>query len=288
MKKIALAILIILLPVSLFAYESPGRPVGFVNDFADIIDPAYESQIQSKLSAISDATGFQVLVATVNSLDGETVEGFATELFEEWGIGESEIDNGILILIAPNEREMRIETGYGAEGALTDIQSGNIIRSIMTPAFSAGNYGEGIVSAVDAISLILSDSPEAEQYSQVPEKSSFDINFGALFFIFIFVVNILARFLGKSKSWWLGGVIGAGIGAIIWLLTTITAGIISIIILSILGLIFDYFVSKKPPGSGGGGFWPMFFGGGHGGRGGGNFPSFGGGMSGGGGASGRW
>ncbi len=297
MKKFLLILIGLVIPISVFAYASPGKPTGFVNDFANILSVQEKQDIEAKLVNLQKGTGFEVSVVTVTSLGGDTIEQYAVKLFEEWGIGQKGKDNGLLVLVAPNEREVKIETGYGTGAVVTDLQSGNIIRTVMTPAFKEGKYGAGISSAVDALGAIITNSPEAAQYSvdnsSAQNSGSLDskVNPFALFFIVVFVLNALARILGKTKSWWLGGVLGAIAGGVIGLIWGfVYAGISAIIILSILGLIFDFIVSKRPPGSGGGGFWPIFFGGGRGGfgGGGGGFGGFGGGMSGGGGASGRW
>lgn len=297
MKKISLILLGILIPVSVFAYTSPGKPTGFVNDFAGILSVQEKQDIEAKLVNLQKGTGFEVSVATVKSLGGDSIEQYAVKLFEEWGIGVKGKDNGLLILVAPNEHEMKIETGYGTGAVVTDLQSGNIIRTVMIPAFKQGKYGVGISDAVDALTAIITNSPEAAQYStdsQPKPTNGFgsDFNFNWVIFFVIIALNGLARMLGKTKSWWLGGVIGAVVGMIIgFIFGFFNVGLIAIVILTLLGLLFDYIVSKHPPGSGGrgGGFWPIFLGGGRGGSvGGGGFGGFGGGMSGGGGASGRW
>lgn len=287
------AVLAIILPVTVLAYTSPGKPQGFVNDFAGVISAQERQSIETKLGALQKSTGAEVAVVTVPSLGDETIESYATKLFQEWGIGGEAKDTGLLILVAPTEREARIEVGYGLEGPVTDLQSGNIVRKVMIPAFKEGDYYGGIDGAVDAIGAIIAQSPEAEQYSAEPEESflqGFDPF--SLFFVFIILVNVFARVLGRSKSWWHGGVIGAGIGSVIGLIWGFAfIGVGSIVILTILGLLFDFIVSKRPPGSGGrgGGIWPISLGGRHGGgSSGGGFGGFGGGMSGGGGASGRW
>jgi uncharacterized protein len=289
-KILQILCLIIFLPLIASAYTSPGKPQGFVNDFANIISSSEKQVIETKLVNIKNTTGSEVAVVTISSLGDETVESYAVELFKEWGIGVKGKDNGLLILIAPNEREVRIEVGYGLEGSVTDLQSGNIIRKVMTPAFKEGDYGKGIEGAVNAISEILTNSPEAAQYSEAPKSSaSSKFDFSTIAIIFFIFINIAGGVLGRTKSWWLGGVIGGIIGIIIgFVMASIVVGAVAAIILTILGLIFDYFVSKKPPGSGGNHIWPIFFGPRGGGSGGGGFGGFGGGMSGGGGASGRW
>lgn len=300
MRKYLFTLLILVIPAVSLAYQSPGKPTGFLNDFANVISVSQKQSLENKLQALQNATSFQVVVATIPSLGNETVETYAVKLFEEWGIGQKGKDTGLLILVAPNDRVAKIETGYGTEGVVTDIQSGNIINKIMIPAFKEGNYSEGISGAVDAVGAIVTNSPEAmpagrqaEQYSSGSNSnnsSDWGIDPFVIYFLIFIVVNFLYRILGKTKSWWLGGVIGAGMGTIIGLIVaSLLVGIISAVVLTIIGLIFDFFVSKHPPGSdkGGGGIWPIFLGGGRGGSGGG-FGGFGGGMSGGGGASGRW
>ncbi len=305
MRKSFISILAIsLLPFIAMAYTSPGIPQGYVSDFAHVMTASDIQTINGKLTAFESSTGDQIAVVTVPTIGtDETIETYATKLFAEWGIGKKKSDNGILILIATDDRQVRIEPGYGLEGNITDIVSNSIIQQVMIPAFKTGDYSAGISGAVDAVTGVISNSPDAEQYLNAStanrgngfQGSGSQVNYFALFFIGIMVLNILARILGKTKSWWLGGVIGAIIGSIIGLIWGfVSIGIISIIILTILGLIFDFIVSKNPPGSGtgkGGGVWPIFFGGGSGGSGlggGGGFGGFGGGMSGGGGASGRW
>jgi uncharacterized protein len=284
------------------AYTGPGKPTGYVNDFAKILSAQNIQLLESKLKSLQESSGAQVAVVTISSLGDETVETYANKLFQEWGIGKKGVDNGLLILVAPNDGVARIEVGYGLEGTITDLQAGNIVRNVMIPSFKTGDYNAGAVDAVDAVSGIITGSIDATQYSDGNNLSSdgstapsSDFNPTAIFFIFFIVINLLARLLGRTKSWWLGGVIGAVAGAIIGsFFGFVPAGIISIIILTIIGLVFDYLVSKNPPGSGrggAGGFWPIFLGGGRGGSGGfggGGFGGFGGGGSGGGGASGRW
>ncbi|OHA16615.1 MAG: hypothetical protein A3C79_01680 [Candidatus Taylorbacteria bacterium RIFCSPHIGHO2_02_FULL_45_28] len=281
---------------SVFAYTSPGRPTGFVNDFAGILSLQERQDIETKLLNLKKETRVEISAVIIQSLGDETIESYATKLFAEWGVGDRAKDRGLLILVAIDDRQMRLEVGYGLEGPVTDIQSSNIIRTVMTPAFREGKYALGISGTVDALGAIIKNSPEAAQYSVAdlsirnPANSNTDVDFAALFFFVIIILNMFARIFGKTKSWWLGGVVGAIIGAVVGLIWGfVFIGIGAIVILTILGLIFDFIVSKRPSdGKDHGGFWPIFFGGGHGGSGGGSFGGFGGGMSGGGGASGRW
>lgn len=301
MRKIFLITIFAVIPLIGMAYVSPGRPAGFVNDFANVLSVQDKQAIETKLLSLKQTTNAEVSVVTITALgNNETIETYATKLFQEWGIGVKGKDNGLLILVAPNDRQARIEVGYGMEGNITDIQAGIIMRNVMTPAFKENNFAKGINDAVDAVVAVITKSPEAAQYLKdggtANSGGGIDFNSNTFYFfvfIFVMVVNVFAKILGKTKSWWLGGVIGAVVGLIIGLIWgSAVGGTILTIFLTILGLVFDYFVSKNPPKSGGpGGFFPIFFGGGHGGAGGfggGGFGGFGGGMSGGGGASGRW
>ncbi len=274
------------------AYTSPGKPTGFLNDFAHVLSATDSSAINTKLTAFNKSTGIEMAVVTIPTLGDETIESYATKLFEEWGIGGKEKDTGLLMLIAPNDRTARIEVGYGLEGTVTDLQAGNIVRNVMIPAFKNGDYAGGIDKSVDVLSgIIVGDPTVVNAYSDASSNSSSNASSNnspfAYFFFAVILLNILAKVLGKTKSWWLGGALGATAGTIVgFIWGFVYFGIGAVVILTLLGLIFDYIVSKHPPGSGGGGFWPLFFGGGRGG--GGGFGGFGGGMSGGGGASGRW
>ncbi len=264
------------------AYTSPGKPQGFVNDYAETISSSVQTELEQRLSAFSKETTIQIAVVTVPSLGDETIEKYAVKLFEEWGIGGEAKDNGVLFLVAPNDRQVRIEVGYGLEGALTDAQSNGIIQKIIVPAFREGKMEEGIISGTQAIIDVVKSEAD---YSTDPEASPAS---GIIYFLqhygFVLFI-IIASILGRTKSWWLGGVVGGVIGIIIgFIFGFFFTGILSIIGLTILGLIIDFLVSKG--GGHGGGFWGGF-GGGHGGSGGG-FGGFGGGMSGGGGSSGRW
>lgn len=286
-KYIPIIFSLVILPIIAFAYTSPGKPQGFVSDYAKVISSTAVSSIENQLQSLKNLTGVEVAVVTIPSLQNETIETYAEKLFREWGIGTKGKDNGLLILVAPNDRMVKIEVGYGLEGVIPDSIADGIIRKEMLPQFKLGDYSMGISSAVNVIVGIINNTTDKSIYSDVPKKSGSGVNIEFVIFFLFIVANILAQYLSKTKSWWLGGLIGAGIGLIISLfIGFLFYGLGAIILLAIVGLIFDYFVSKiGPRGPGGhGGFW--FGGGGHGSSGG--FGGFGGGMSGGGGASGRW
>ncbi len=269
------------IPVA-FAYESPGKPSGFVNDFASIFSATEKQELGAKLSQFNTDTGTEVVVVTIKALGTETIETYATKLFEEWGIGKKGRDNGLLILIAPNERALRIEVGYGLEGTITDAESFGIIRDVISPAFKKGQYYVGVSGAVDRImSKVTAESVESIS-SEMPVPASLfsePIFYYALFMFLWFLIALFA----KTESWWLGGVVGFLGGYIV---STFTVAII----VAVIGLIVDFIVSRNR--SKIQSFLKnnahIFWGGGRGGGFGGGFSGFGGGRSGGGGSSGSW
>ena len=273
------------------AYTSPGSPTGYVNDFAGVLSPEERSQIESILTAFQASTTNQVTVVIISTLGDDYIENFALKLFEEWGIGGKERDNGILLLIAMSEKKMRIEVGYGLEGALTDAQAGSIIRNDLTPLFQAGKFGEGIALAVSHI--ILATQGEYIATETDTAKPSSGLPFEAWLFFFIFGFQALSALLGRSKSWWLGGILGGvlgGVGTFLGLfgLTLAMGGFVTVVLV-LIGLVFDFIVSRGyQKGIQNGGHIPWWAGGSSSGGGGGSFGGFGGGSSGGGGASGSW
>jgi len=272
-----------------FAYSSPGQPKGFVNDFAGIISSAARQSLEQKLVQFEKDTSNEISVVTINSLGGDTIENFAGKLFEEWQIGKSNKDNGILLLVAKEDKKMRIEVGYGLEGAITDTQTFWIQENVMKPAFRANDYDGGINGAVDKIMA-------ATRGEYVPSQKTDPNNGWSLksienFFWFgLFVFVWLGSVLARSKSWWAGGVVGAIIGVFLFFFFSWLVALIAMIILIPVGLLFDYLVSKNyQKHKSAGTHFPWWIGGfGSGGSSGGGFGGFSGGSSGGGGSSSSW
>ncbi|MEK7145842.1 MAG: TPM domain-containing protein [Patescibacteria group bacterium] len=137
------------IPLALAALTLPAAPSGYILDEADLLSAVTEAALETRLSTLEEETSTEFVIATVNSLQGYPIEDYALELGREWGVGQEEFDNGLILLVAPTERELRIEVGYGLEGAITDAQSSSIINQVMTPQFAAGSYEEGILGGVD-------------------------------------------------------------------------------------------------------------------------------------------
>jgi len=281
------------------AYYSPGKPTGFVNDFTSTLSADQKSTLESKLSQFNKDSSNEISVVIIQSLKGDTIDNFSNKLFTEWGIGKDKKDNGVLLLIAMDDHQMRIEPGYGLEGALPDATCYQIITDDLTPAFKAGNYYSGIDTAVDKIISATKGEYKPDPSASTADTTNSPLDNGNLFYFLVIIgfslLSVLRRHLAKSKAWWEGGLIGAVTGLIVALIffRTILGFALWIIILSGAGLLFDYLVSRilPPPGKGGPGAGIWFLGGGggnSGGFGGGGFGGFGGGGSGGGGASGGW
>src|SRR5476651_1248340 len=146
--------------LAVFAANFPAL-TGRVVDQANIIPAPARADLETKLSDLESKSGIQLVVATVTSLDGQEIEPYANELFRAWKLGEKTKNNGVLLLVAPNEKRVRIEVGYGLEGTLTDALSKVIIANAITPRFKTGDFAGGISRGVDDIVTVLTtDSSE--------------------------------------------------------------------------------------------------------------------------------
>ncbi|MBG0795153.1 TPM domain-containing protein [Methylocystis sp. H62] len=183
--------------VASLAFAAVNYPplTGRVVDQADVIPPSTKSAIESKLRDLEDKSGIQLVVASVASLEGLDVETYANGLFRAWKLGETKKNNGVLFLVAPNERKMRIEVGYGLEGTLTDALSKIILTSAVAPRFKARDYGAGIERGVEGIIEVLSgDSAEWTKRARGPQSTTFDELSPLIFFaLFLFIVVWMAR-----------------------------------------------------------------------------------------------
>lgn len=294
-SRFVCSIVVLIVAFPAIAYISPGTPTGFVNDFAGMLSADVRAQIEQNIRSFEQTTGHEISVVTIPTLDGDYIENVAEKLFKEWGIGKKGADNGALLLIARDDRKMRIEVGYGLEGALTDAESSQIIRNTLRPAFQRSDFDGGVREAVSEIERAIQEEVPIQT-----EQSSFGLSRGVIeFFLWFGIVLLIwgAAILERTKSWWLGGVIGGIVGLVIGLFVVgfILNIVWWVIGVALLGLGFDFLVSKnyqqsrlhgrRPSWWAGGGWGP---GGGFGGGGGGGFGGFGGGGSGGGGSSGGW
>ena len=123
----------------------------YVNDYAGVLQSGSKTQTEDLIAKVEKDTTCEIAVAIVNSLEGVSVEEYAVTLFKKWGIGKKKEDNGVLLLIAIEDRKLRIEVGYGLEGTITDLEAGNIIDTIITPKFKQNDYSTGVYDGVVAI-----------------------------------------------------------------------------------------------------------------------------------------
>ena len=225
---------------------------GRVVDQAGMLDATARAQISQMLEAHEQASGEQLVVVTVADLQGSTIEDYGYQLGRAWGIGQKGKDNGALLLVAKDERRVRIEVGYGLEDRLTDAQSSIVINSIILPAFKQGNFSAGIQAGAAAMVQVLGGDPLAQPEQRAASEHGRQQLPWPLFLFLIVVVVLIVRGSGGGRG-------GGGGGR-------------SVLNGAILGSVLG------GGGSSGGGF---------GGGGGGGFGG-GGGSFGGGGASGGW
>lgn len=189
---------------------------GYVNDFAGIINQEDRAVLENLISQIDKKTGAQVAVLTVKDLSGDTVENYALKVFEKWGIGQKDKDNGVLFLISQNDRKTRIEVGYGLEASITDGKAGEILDKAVIPRFKQGDYSKGIYYGTLAIAGITAGH-YGIKLEDIDEKEIKKIygrrGFGAadIFRLLIFIL-IFGRFLGpllffggRGRGYWSGG-----------------------------------------------------------------------------------
>lgn len=279
---------------SIFAQKIP-QPRGHLNDFANIIDASLEPEFERALTLFEAESTVQIAVVTVPDLQGYSIEEFAVELFEQWGIGQKDIDNGVLLLYARAENRIRIEVGYGMEPYLTDGQAGRILDNEVLPDLRQGNYGPALLKGSRAIVQTIRDSG----YEPGAVRPRFpQIGAGKLWIILPLAILSLyvISYIGRTREVALGAIWGLGAGAIAgWVLAAGLAILFGAIAGGVLGLLLDVVLSRsykqlvranRPTGFRSS--WGGFGGGGVGGGwrgGGGSFGGFGGGRSGGGGAS---
>jgi uncharacterized protein len=280
-------------------------PTGRVNDFANLLRQEDREALEAQLTELERATSAEVAVVTVRTLDGRSVEEYATALFAEWGIGKRQTDNGVLILVAVDDREMRVEVGYGLEGVLPDGLAGSVIRNTFLPRFRDNDYRAGIIEGTARIVDIVrrNETLTAEQRAAI-DRAAADEN--RVWLVAALVAPILAAtafMAGAALSAKSGGMLVmssffilffgliAGGNAPRWTFWPLAILIVALLVVGIV-------LGRKPAwrrrlrgtgkGAGGSGWVSGSSGTSGSSRSGSGSSSFGGGRSGGGGASGRW
>jgi len=267
------------------------RPQGYVSDFANLLPPSSQAALEADLAQLEKDTTAQVAVVTIISLDGETIEGYAIGLFEVWGIGKKDQDNGVLFIVALTERKARIEVGYGLEPVITDGRAGRILDDKVIPEFKNGDYSAGILQGAAAIEDYIRGGTPPGPLEDNPAQNFVGDNavlLGVLGYITVYLMGFMAR----SKSIWLGGIWGVIVGIILGVaLGSVVATIVLPIVSGAIGALLDFILSRNYKARASSGMstgWFASGGGFRGGGGGGGSGGFSGGSSGGGGASRGW
>jgi uncharacterized protein len=216
-RGLVLALLVFLLPAAALAAPKFPALSGRVVDEAQLLSPATEQKLTDELAQLEAKTGHQVVVATVPDLQGYEIEDYGYQLGRAWGIGREKENDGAILLVAPKERKVRVEVGYGLEPVLTDALSSVIVNSRILPEFKAGRMEQGIVSGTEAIIQQLS-LPEDEAKAQVAQAQAQPAastgGGGSIWpvivtaFIIFWVLSGLMRGFGRRRRgggglWWL-------------------------------------------------------------------------------------
>ncbi len=236
------------------------NPPRLVVDAAHLLSAEQLQILESQLVALDDSTSNQISIVTIPTLEDYAIEDYSLKLFRDWGIGGGKNNNGVLILVSKAESKIRIEVGYGLEGAIPDITAKSIIENNLAPNFREGNYYRGFAEAIENLG-----KAAAGEYKDPRQKNGDEGGGGSIFTILLIIVFIIL-FLGRGggKGGKRGGMYSRRGAGALWPLLFLGGG-------------------NRGGGFGGGGFGGGGFGGGGGG-----FGGFGGGSSGGGGASGGW
>jgi uncharacterized protein len=265
-KKLTIFIVLLLTGVMAFSQQLPPKSNTLVTDSTGILSAAERQQLESKLVAFDDSTSTQIAVVILHSVGQYDINDYAQKLGRAWGIGQQGKNNGVLLLVALDDRKVSIQTGYGSEGALPDVTTQQIIQNDIVPNFRQKAYYAGLNAATDDIMKAMKGEYKADNKQRKADREEDDgVSYGVLFIIVVIILIIIFRNRGgggqiisgrgsASPFWWFlgGALLGRGSGG--W-------GGFS---------------------SGDGGF------GGGGGDSGGGFGGFGGGDFGGGGSSGSW
>lgn len=196
MRKIVSLFIFLSITISAFSQDFlPDRPTGMVNDFADMLSSSEEQRLENKLRSYRDTTTNAFVIATIESLQNYPIEDIALQLHNSWNIQYEERGNGVLILISEQDRAMRIEVGYGLEGAIPDIMANRIINDVMTPSFRAGDFYGGLDQATN----ILIDLAAGE-FEGFPKRQSSSGDEGIPIDLIILFVILIFFLISKGKG----------------------------------------------------------------------------------------
>ena len=178
-----------------------------MTDAANILDATSRQTLEQQLSDFEKQTSIEIAVATVPSLEGETIEDYAVALFKQWGVGKRGKDNGVLLLVARNDHKARIEVGYGLESVLNDGLCGQIIRQDLIPAFRENRFGDGIVAGIQSIEKAVQGQYTSTEPAEASRADPMVNAFVLFVLIVLFVVNpgdfqnVWALWGARAKFW---------------------------------------------------------------------------------------
>jgi len=199
---IVVSLLYLNLPLLVWAEQPIPSPSGLVNDFAQVISPAYAQKIAAVTGELLQKTGIPVVVVVMPDIGGADYNEYANRLYNAWGIGKKGEDKGVLIFVTVKERKMRIETGYGVEGILPDGRVGEIRDRYMVPFLKENNFEEGLYAGAMAVAQVIAKDAGVELTGKMPERPSKKEGSGLslipILFIFLLVMVISKR---RAGSW---------------------------------------------------------------------------------------
>ncbi len=166
-----------------------------VTDLAGILTPSELNRLEENLIAFENETSNQIAVLIINSLEGEPIEQYSIRVADQWKLGTADRDNGVLLLIAVQDHQMRIEVGYGLEGVLTDLISSQIIRNVIAPEFNKGNYYTGIDQGLRAIMMATKNEYQADPR----QRESYQAERGKSLASLIFFIIFISLFIGGGR-----------------------------------------------------------------------------------------
>jgi len=285
-------LMLLLLAVSAFARAEQTIPEfkSYVTDLTQTLTAEQKQSLEQLLTQLQQSKGSQLAVLIVPTTQPETIEQYSIRVAEKWKLGRKGVDDGVLLLIAKQDRKLRIEVGYGLEGAIPDAIAKRVISETITPYFKQGRFYQGILAGVKQIIALINGEPlpsPADNSNAKKQPGIQDLFFFLFFLLFFAPVfkSMFGRLLGA-------GIAGGIAGSLVWLITsTLVASLLAGVTLFILTLIFSSAGIGNFPGGRSGRYGGGFGGGGWssgGGFGGGGFGGGGGGGFGGGGASGGW
>jgi len=200
---VILVSLFLILGHCVWAAEDFPKPTGPVNDFAGVIPQTDKQKMEILATEVLQKTGTAVVVVTMPTVGDSDVAIYATELYQNWGIGKKGEDKGVLILLALKERRIRIETGYGVEGILPDGLVGEILDQYSVPFLKKDQYGKGLYNALSAVSVVIARDANVELTGEVkiyraPRRQTRGSNFRLLFFLILIPLLFLRRRRGAG------------------------------------------------------------------------------------------